>query len=245
MNAVVSTEAVPAAVPPDDADRRSTRTTTILVAAVAVASGLGLAIAYRGGLSWSGVIRLPTSEWPGAWLPATGSACPTAASTPTGISAQEVRSRTGHRRIRCYSVSGVAEFCFGLASSLFALFTASVFLFGFLAQRLGVPRLGAIALAVIFAGTSFQLFGAVLSEPLFFFLVLLGLHGLVSFFRRPSVPSILLASIRVRDFRQSRVISVRHSLLVASSPSSSSCRSRSPGGSGSRRYSRSLGTSRC
>ena len=76
-----------------------------------------------------------------------------------------------------------------------ALFSASVFLFGFLAQRLGVPRFGAIALAIIFAGTSFALFGTVASEPLFFFLVLLGLHGLVSFFRRPAVPSILLASI--------------------------------------------------
>lgn len=50
MNAVLSTEAAPAVVPPDDTDRRSRLATTFCVAVVAVVSGLGFVIAYRGGL---------------------------------------------------------------------------------------------------------------------------------------------------------------------------------------------------
>ena len=73
-----------------------------------------------------------------------------------------------------------------------ALYGANVFLFGLLALRVGVARIGAIALAVIFAGLSFAIHGTVQSEPLFFFLVLLGLHAFVSFFNRPSALSVLV-----------------------------------------------------
>ena len=75
------------------------------------------------------------------------------------------------------------------------LFSANVFLFGFLAHRLGVTRLGSVVLAVIFAGLSFQLHGTVESEPLFFFLVLLGLHALFSFFDRPAWWSLVVVAV--------------------------------------------------
>jgi hypothetical protein len=74
-------------------------------------------------------------------------------------------------------------------------FAANVFLFGFLAHRLGVTRWGSIALAVVFAGGSFQMHGTVESEPLFFLLVLLGLHGLVSFFARPALPPLAVVAV--------------------------------------------------
>jgi hypothetical protein len=195
MNAVVSTEAVPAVVAPDDADRRSRFATTILVAVVAVVSGLGLAIAYRGGLSvtWGdpivyiGVARnlaaghgvsVPYSSLYTHWRLTAGG--PVSHWPPGYPLLLSVWSGSLLLWARILAVG---------------LFSAGVFLFGFLAQRLGIPRFGAIALAIIFAGTAFELYGSVLSEPLFFFLVLVGLHGLVSFFRRPGVLSIVLLSI--------------------------------------------------
>ena len=165
------------------------------MAVVAVVSGLGLAIAYRGGLvvvwgdpiAYIGVARslaaghgvsVPYGSLYTQWHLTAGG--PVSHWPP------------GYSLLLSLWSGSVLLWARILAVTLFS---ASVFLFGFLAQRLGVPRFGAVALAIIFAGTSFQLFGAVLSEPLFFFLVLLGLHGLVSFFRRPAMPSILLASI--------------------------------------------------
>jgi hypothetical protein len=196
MNAVVSTDAVPAVALPDDADgRRSRFITTVWVAGIAVVAGLALAIVYRGGLvvvygdpiAYIGVARslaaghgvsVPYSSLYTQWHLTAGG--PVSHWPP------------GYSLLLSIWSGSVLLWARILAV---ALFSACVFLFGFLAQRLGVTRFGAIALAIIFAGTSFQLFGAVLSEPLFFFLVLLGLHGLVSFFRRPTVPSILLASV--------------------------------------------------
>ena len=195
MNAVLSTEAVPAVVPPDDADRRSRFATTIWVAVVAVVSGLGLAIAFRGGLvvAWGDPI---------AYIGVARSlAAGHGVSVPYGslytkwhLTAGGPVSHWPPGYPLLLSVWSGSVLLWARVLAV-ALFSASVFLFGFLALRLGVTRFGAIALAVIFAGTSFQLFGSFVSEPLFFFLVLLGLHGLVGFFRRPAVPSILLASI--------------------------------------------------
>jgi len=195
MHAVVSTEAVPAAAQPDDADRRSRFATTTWVAVVAVVSGLGLAIAYRGGLvvTWGDPI---------AYIAVARSlAAGHGVSVPYGSLYAHWHLTAGgpvsHWPPGYSLLLSVWSGSILLWARILAvtLFSASVFLFGFLAQRLGVPRFGAIALAIIFAGTSFELFGTVASEPLFFFLVLLGLHGLVSFFRRPAVPPILLASI--------------------------------------------------
>ena len=195
MNAVLSTEAAPAVVPPDDTDRRSRRATTLWVAVVAVVSGLGFAIAYRGGL-------VVTSGDPIAYIGVARSlAAGHGVSLPYGsgytqwhLSAGGPVSHWPPGYPLLLSVWSGSILLWARIVAV-ALFSASVFLFGFLAQRLGVPRFGAIALAIIFAGTSFQLFGTVASETLFFFLVLLGLHGLVSFFRRPAVSSILLTSI--------------------------------------------------
>ena len=195
MNAVVHTEAVPAVVAPDDADRRSQFATTIWVAVVAVVSGLGLAIAYRGGLvvTWGDPI---------AYIAVARSlAAGHGVSVPYGSLYTQWHLTAGgpvsHWPPGYSLLLSVWSGSILLWARILAvaLLSASVFLFGFLAQRLGVTRFGAIALAIIFAGTSFQLFGTVASEPLFFFLVLLGLHGLVSFFRRPAVPPMLLASI--------------------------------------------------
>jgi hypothetical protein len=195
MNAVVSTEAVPAVVPSDDADRRLRVATTIWVAMVAVVSGLGFAIAYRGGLvvTWGDPI---------AYIAVARSlAAGHGVSVPYGSLYTQWRLTAGgpvshwppgYSLLLSVWSSSILLWARILAV---ALFSASVFLFGLLAQRLGVTRFGAIALAIIFAGSSFQLFGTLASESLFFFLVLLGLHGLVSFFHRPAVPSILLASI--------------------------------------------------
>ena len=195
MNAVVSTEAAPAVFSPDDADRRSRFATTIWVAVVAVVSGLGLGIAYRGGLvvTWGDPI---------AYIAVARSlAAGHGVSVPYGSLYTHWHLTAGgpvsHWPPGYPLLLSVWSGSILLWARILAVasFSASVFLFGFLAQRLGVPRFGAIALAIIFAGTSFALFGTVASEPLFFFLVLLGLHGLVSFFRRLAVPSILLASI--------------------------------------------------
>ena len=85
MNAAVSTEAVPAVVPPDDADRRSRFATAIWGRGGRCCLGAGVANAYRGGLVvvWGDPIAY--MRWLGVWPPVTGSACPTAASTPSGI----------------------------------------------------------------------------------------------------------------------------------------------------------------
>ena len=195
MNSVVSTEAVSAVVQPDDVDQRAGFATTIWIAAVAVVSGLGLAITYRGGLvvTWGDPIAYVAV--------ARSLAAGHGVSVPYGsgytlwhLAAGGPVSHwpPGYSLLLSVWSSSILLWARILAV---ALFSGSVFLFGFLAQRLGTTRSGAIALAIIFGGTSFQLFGTIESEPLFFFLVLLGLHGLVSFFRRPTVPSILLASI--------------------------------------------------
>ena len=195
MNAVLSTEAAPAVVPPDDTDRRSRLATTFCVAVVAVVSGLGFVIAYRGGL-------VVTSGDPIAYIGVARSlAAGHGVSVPYGSGYTQWHLSAGgpvsHWPPGYSLLLSVWSGSILLWARIVAVasFSASVFLFGFLAQRLGVPRFGAIALAIIFAGTSFELFGTVASETLFFFLVLLGLHGLVSFFRRPAVPSILLTSI--------------------------------------------------
>jgi len=195
MNAVASAASPPTTVAPDDKDHRSPITTVIWLAAVAVVSGAGLAIAYRGGL-------LVTTGDPVVYLSVARSlANGHGIAVPYGDlytpSQQTLGGPVSHwppAYSIVLSIAGASVLTWARILAV-VLFSANVFLFGFLAHRLGVTRLGSLALAVIFAGLSFQLHGTVESEPLFFFLVLLGLHALVSFFDRPTWWSLVAVAV--------------------------------------------------
>jgi hypothetical protein len=170
-------------------------TTVLILAGLAVLSGAGLAIAYRGGL------RVSTGD-PIAYLSMARSlAAGHGASVPYGdaytaslLTAGGPVSHwpVGYPLLLSLDTGSLLSWARVLAVATYA---ANVFLFGLLALRVGVARVGAIALAVIFAGLSFALHGTVASEPLFFLLILLGLHAFVRFFNRPAVLPILVVAI--------------------------------------------------
>lgn len=188
---------VPAtAVATQDSGRDRPQLTTLLVlGGLAVLSGAGLAIAYRGGL------RVSTGD-PIVYLSMARSlAAGHGASVPYGdvYTASQLTAGgpvshwpIGYSLLLSLDTHSLLSWARVLAVVMYAF---NVFLFGLLALRVGVARIGAIALAVIFAGLSFSLHGTVASEPLFFLLVLIGLHAFVSFFNRPSAVLILLVAV--------------------------------------------------
>lgn len=176
-------------------DRRRPELTTLLVlGALAVLSGAGLAIVYRGGL------RVANGD-PIAYLSMARSlAAGHGASLPYGdaYTASQLTAGgpvshwpVGYPLLLSLDTRSLLSWARVLAV---VMYTVNVFLWGLLALRVGVARIGAVALAVIFAGLSLALHGTVASEPLFFVLVLVGLHALVRFFNRPAVLPILFVA---------------------------------------------------
>ena len=191
----LQTPATAAAAGKDTGGSRAELTTLLILGGLAVLSGAGLAIAWRGGL------RVATGD-PIAYLSMARSlAAGHGASVPYGdpyalsqLTAGGPVSHwpVGYPLLLSLDTHSLLSWARVLAVATYA---ANVFLFGLLALRVGVARIGAIALAVIFAGLSFVLHGAVASEPLFFLLVLVGLHAFVRFFNRPAVLPILLVAV--------------------------------------------------
>jgi hypothetical protein len=161
----------------------------VWLAGVAVVSGVGLAVAYRGGLFVS--FGDPIVYISVAKSFAAGHGSNVAFGSVYTPSQLTVGGPVSHwpplySLLLSIDTSSILTWARILAVVLFA---ANVFLFGLLALRLRASRFGAVALAVVFAGLSLQLHGTVASEPLFFFLVLLGLHAFVNLMARPAVPS--------------------------------------------------------
>jgi hypothetical protein len=179
----------------DTGGNRPELTTVLVLGGLAVLSGLGLAIAYRGGL------RVSTGD-PIAYLSMARSlAAGHGTSVPYGdaytaslLTAGGPVSHwpVGYPLLLSLDTHSLLSWARVLALAAYA---ANVFLFGLLALRVGVSRIGAIALAVIFAGLSFALHGTVASEPLFFLLIIVGLHACVRFFNRPAVLPILFVAV--------------------------------------------------
>ncbi len=175
----------------DTGASRPELTTLLVLCGIAIFSGAGLAIAYRGGL------RVSTGD-PIAYLSMARSlAAGHGASLPYGdlYTASQMTAGgpvshwpVGYPLLLSLDTKSLLSWARDLAVVMYAV---NVFLFGLLALRVGVARIGAIALAVIFAGLSFALHGTVQSEPLFFLLVLLGLHAFVAFFNRPATLPLL------------------------------------------------------
>jgi len=199
MHAVAGTSTLPDTASPDDPDHRSSTSTTLVwLAAVAVISGVGLAIAYRGGLAVGFGDPIVYVSVARSLASGHGISVPYGdVYTPSQLTLGGPVSHwpPGYALLLSIGGSSMSSILTWARVLGIVLFSANVFLFGFLAHRVRVPRFGAVALAVIFAGLSFSLHGTVESEPLFFFLVLLGLHGLVSFFDRPTWSSILIVAV--------------------------------------------------
>ena len=185
------------ATPPteDTSEKRPDVTTLLILGGLAVLCGAGLAIAYRAGLqvrdgdpiAYLAMAR-SIAAGHGANLPY-GSGYVASQLTAGGPTSHWP---VGYPLLLSLDTHSLLSWARVIAVATYA---ANVFLFGFLALRTGVARLGTIALAIIFAGLSFALHGAVESEPLFFLFVLVGLHALVSFFNRPAALPILLVAV--------------------------------------------------
>ncbi len=195
MHAVAAASPSREAASLDDGRQRSPVPIIVWLAVVAVAAGAGLAVAYRGGLKVAFgdpivYVSVARSLANGHGISVPYGSIYTASQSTLGGPV----SHWPPAYSMLLSIAGSSVLTWARVLGV-VLFSANVFLFGFLSHRLGVARLGSIALAVIFAGLSFPLHGTVESEPLFFFLVLLGLHALATFFDRPAMWSLLLVAV--------------------------------------------------
>jgi len=194
MTAVGNTTATRAA-DEDNTDRRTGISPLVWLTGVAVLSGVGLAIAYRGGLGVGFGDPIVYISMAKSFAASHGASVAYGdVYTPSQLTVGGPVSHwpPGYSLLLSLDTHSILTWARVLAV---VFFSANVFLFGFLAHRVGVPRFGSVALAVIFAGLSFQLHGTVESEPLFFLLVIVGLHALVSFYERHTPVAVLLMAV--------------------------------------------------
>ena len=172
------------------AGHRMSGSTVAILAVVAAAAGVGLMVALRAIIfTPDSIPYIATARDIAAGR---GITLPYGSISPAGVGAPVGHWPPGYPLL--LSVEGHAMLTWARALGI-AFLTANVFLFGMLALRLGVKRSLAIVVALVFAGAAFQIHGTAESEPLFLFLLLVGLHGLVTFFERRTLLSLGVVAV--------------------------------------------------
>ncbi len=179
-----------------DTNRNRPELTPLLVlGGLAVLSSAALALAYRGGLQVSLGDPIAYLSMARSLAAGHGASLPYGdlyTASPLTAGGPVSHWPVGYPLLLSLDTHSLLSWARVLAVVIYGI---NVFLFGLLALRTGVARLGSIALAIIFAGLSFEIHGTVQSEPLFFLLVLLGLHAFVSYLNRPSAIAILIVAV--------------------------------------------------